>query len=1382
MADSGSERCEVIDQLAEEFAARYRRGERPALQEYLDRYPELAGDIRALFPALVQMEQVKEDRREPAAAATPVPVQQIGDYRLLREVGRGGMGVVYEAEQVSLGRRVALKVLPLHAGGDGKALERFRREARAAAQLHHTNIVPVHEVGQHGDVCFYAMQFIPGQSLDQIIDELHRLRSRPPGQECEAAARAGVDQLAQSLLSGRFQVEAPAITPAAPSGAPDPLAAATECYGPTPAAIADASSPDASETTASAVFPGQTGLSGVRTDRQHYYRSVARIGLQASQALAHAHARGIIHRDIKPSNLLLDTAGVVWITDFGLAKTQDAALTTTGDIVGTLRYMAPERFRGEGDERADIYGLGLTLYELLALRAAFEAHNRLRLIDRIKNEEPAGPRTVDPRIPRDLETIVLKAMHKEAAQRYRSAEEMAEDLRRFLADEPIRARRTSSLARLRLWGRRHPALAGLVILLVLVAVGSTAAAFYLRATLAATEKAEREGQHKLWLAYLNQAQARRMSRQPGQHFASLQAIREALALPVPPGRSRDELRTEAIAALCLTDLELDHEGRTTTLSVVKGLMDPAFDPAFQRYAVLDWDGKVRLFRLSDDRELLELQGGGMVTEYGALEFSPDGRFLHQRYQVSGGSRSRLWDLDSPQRGTVLAEDPWGLAFRPDGREIAALYPDQTVRFFDPAASLRERRRFPIALLPKCRLRWNPRLPQLLVASPSSLELLNVDTGAVAAVGPKLPGGYAWVDWHPEGRLLAVCGEQDHTIYLWDVAAGRLALPPLEGHKESGTVMRFNRAGDRLLSTDWSSAWHLWDTRSGQLLMTAPIEGVFLHFSPDDRLVGSGWAGKIRTYRFRRGAEVRTVVHPGSNKQRKGYTCYGDSGVPWMWADNHLAAFRTDDGVALVDVARGEEVGLLPLPGNSPLGFDPEGALWTVGPAGLLRWPVAADPKSGQRRYGPPQRKEGPINNDRIGSSADMGVVAAPAPPRLDGPGVAAKEGGGVVFHREGKRLLRLEPEDGVIICAVSPDGRWVATASHALRQRAGAKVWDAHTGRHVQDLPVGGVGLIQFSPDGKWLLTTFGGCRLWAVGTWEEGPRPGGESLNRNGAFSRDGKLLALGDAPGVVRLVVTDTGAEVVRLTAPEQVRLLPCCFTPDGTQLLALGYETGAVYVFDLRAIRAGLAELDLDWDVPPLPAAPASPPKPLSIHLDLGDVLQRLKADALVGQAAQHSANKEHAKALAALRQAVQVAPSHSLAHNNLAWLLLTGPRKLRDPAQALVQARQAVELEPDQSTYHNTLGVALYRTGQFAEAIPVLERSLAAGKGQTDAFDLFFLAMCHQRRGDAARAKECLAASQRWFQEHKDKLPAAWIQELSAFQAEAEAVLAERRGQP
>jgi serine/threonine protein kinase/outer membrane murein-binding lipoprotein Lpp len=537
MSNSESEHYDLLDRLAEEFAERFRRGERPALKEYTDRYPELADDIRELFPAMVKVEQAEglrhgEDiENTPARNALP---KQIGDYRILRELGRGGMGVVYEAEQVSLGRRVALKVLPRQASGDRMIRERFRREARAAARLHHTNIVPVFEVGQDGDVRFYAMQFIEGQGLDLVIAELRRLRdpSRPepkiraasesqpitPHGENPNGGKGGrikgdefeVSLVVRSILNGRFDAgdwlpERPhasnsnlastvrrGLTTQAGTGVErrpvesDPARKATEldstpggdtidsaqAYRPAPALSSTNSS-------GSAILPGGTQLSSVESGHHKLFRSLAQIGRQVAAGLAYAHARGIVHRDIKPSNLLLDTEGVVWITDFGLAKGDDEELTQSGDILGTIRYMAPERFRGEGNARADVYALGLTLYELLTLRPGFESAGRLSMIEQIKSEEPLRPRAIDPRIPRDLETIVLKAIEKDPKARYQSADAMGEDLQRFLADEPIRARQVGTMERYWRLARRNPEIAGLgaaLIGVLMLATGVSLAA------------------------------------------------------------------------------------------------------------------------------------------------------------------------------------------------------------------------------------------------------------------------------------------------------------------------------------------------------------------------------------------------------------------------------------------------------------------------------------------------------------------------------------------------------------------------------------------------------------------------------------------------------------------------------------------------------------------------------------------------------------------------------------------------------------------------------------------------------------------------------------------------------------------------------------------
>ncbi|HEV3340145.1 MAG TPA: serine/threonine-protein kinase [Pirellulales bacterium] len=445
-----------VELLADEFLARHKRGEKPTIKEYCDRHPDLAGEIRDVFEAVLMVEDLKPAADDVSGSfGDSVPVdgkrlEYVGDYRILCEIGRGGMGVVYEAEQQALGRRVALKVLPRTSTGDGSAQIRFQREAKAAARMHHTNIVPVFDVGQDGEYLYYAMQLIHGQGLDLVIDDLKRLRAQSLA--VPATARGAQDRsIAASLVAGQFEKENLA--------APGDDAGATATY--------EASAPS------SAMLPGQSDITTATTNRNAYFRSVAQIGVQTAAALSYAHSRGIIHRDIKPGNLILDTTGNVWVTDFGLAKTGDSAMTHTGDILGTIRYMSPERFRGQCDVRADVYALGMTLYEMLTLKAAYASGDRLKLIELIRHSEATSPRSLDARIPRDLETIVTKAIDKDPKRRYQSADEMGEDLQRFVNDEPIKARRIGSTERFGRWCRRNPVVASLTAtVLVLMAAGT----------------------------------------------------------------------------------------------------------------------------------------------------------------------------------------------------------------------------------------------------------------------------------------------------------------------------------------------------------------------------------------------------------------------------------------------------------------------------------------------------------------------------------------------------------------------------------------------------------------------------------------------------------------------------------------------------------------------------------------------------------------------------------------------------------------------------------------------------------------------------------------------------------------------------------------------
>jgi serine/threonine protein kinase/tetratricopeptide (TPR) repeat protein len=498
---------DTIEQLAEEWRDRLRRGERFEADEYIARCPHLADEIRDLFDAVVMIEELKPSVGDLTGAFTgnlgavdgAPRLERLGDFRILREVGRGGMGVVYEAEQESLGRRVALKVLPAQALADRQQHKRFQREARATARLHHTNIVPVYGVGEHDGMAYYVMQFIQGAPLDQVLAELKRLRKAKstattkqptpqagaskapttnPNQPGADGAAAGV---ARSLMTGIFSPADSSKDKNGSSGQQSSLVRQPASGG-----SGSSSGVDGSGTVSqsSVRMPGQAGHLPMADSGRHYYQSVAGIGLQVAEALEFANSQGIIHRDIKPSNLLLDNHGTVWVTDFGLAKALADAenLTHTGDIVGTLRYMAPERFTGHADARGDIYSLGLTLYELLVQEPAFGETDRNRLIHQVTHDDLVPPRKRNPEIPRDLETIVLKACDREPRRRYATAGAMADDLKRFLGDRPIAARRVSTVERLWRWCRRNPSQAGLVagvlLLLMVIAVGASVAAVH----------------------------------------------------------------------------------------------------------------------------------------------------------------------------------------------------------------------------------------------------------------------------------------------------------------------------------------------------------------------------------------------------------------------------------------------------------------------------------------------------------------------------------------------------------------------------------------------------------------------------------------------------------------------------------------------------------------------------------------------------------------------------------------------------------------------------------------------------------------------------------------------------------------------------------------
>jgi eukaryotic-like serine/threonine-protein kinase len=440
-----------VTRAVEEYLNALKDGRRPERGEFLARHPEIAGVLAECLDGLEFIRAAASELPRPAAdpagpgvepPAGSQPTTPLGDFRILREVGRGGMGVVYQAEQLSLGRRVALKVLPFAAALDARQLQRFKIEAQAAASLHHPNIVPVHAIGCDRGVHYYAMQFIEGQTVAAAVQGLREAA----GMETDSTSE-----------------------------------------GP----VAHGSGASVSPAEAAETRPALAALSTERSTRsREYFRTAARLGVQAAEALEHAHRSGVVHRDIKPANLLLDAAGHLWVTDFGLAHVQgDPRLTVTGDLVGTLRYMSPEQAlpgRGVVDHRTDVYALGVTLYELLTLTPAVGGRDRREVLHRLATQDPCPPRRLNPAIPADLQTIVLKAAAKEPGERFATAQELADDLRRFLADQPIRARKPSLANRAAKWARRHRP----VVAAAAVAVVAAVVALAVSAVLISRERAD----------------------------------------------------------------------------------------------------------------------------------------------------------------------------------------------------------------------------------------------------------------------------------------------------------------------------------------------------------------------------------------------------------------------------------------------------------------------------------------------------------------------------------------------------------------------------------------------------------------------------------------------------------------------------------------------------------------------------------------------------------------------------------------------------------------------------------------------------------------------------------------------------------------------------
>lgn len=815
-----------------------------------------------------------------------------------------------------------------------------------------------------------------------------------------------------------------------------------------------------------------TAIAGGWYPDTQFWRSVAQIGVQAAEALQYAASQGIIHRDIKPSNLLLDPNMTVWITDFGLAKAASSDdLTMTGELVGTLRYLSPERLQGESGIQGDIYSLGATLYELVTLQPPFRDAEQAVLVQQIANTEPLRPRKVNPSIPRDLETIIVKAMAKDAQDRYASAGELAADLQCYLEDRPIAARRATPVERFSRWCRRNPSIAILTItlfaVLVAVAAGTSSTAVWLdyknKIAHAAEERAidaDASRRRELFRVQLARAQETAARGGPGQRLDGLQAIRAALAaLPsdeLTPDRM-SELIDAAIPCLARSDAR-----ELFRFADARNAPDrPTVDPQFEHVAFGSPDGASTIVqRISDStsRQVLRMPKTGLAQAQSAKVprsriFSRFGRWLCESIMPTSSeeaARVFVWDLSS---GKLALE--WlppanliAIDFHPDGRHLLVAGQDGILRLFDLPAGVQVREsppRFggtPVA-------RFSSDGSMLAVAQISArvqiIDPTSWDTIAVLfEIGP--PRAIAW---NPRDSTLIV-GTTAGRLYQWDhvVRSGRFLAG---GH--TGRIVNLEYSSDgRMLWSVGDEATQVRKLQGEQVLLTLPGGSAL---SSDGRRVMADDGKDLVFHELIVAPSYRRIVRSAEAAE------FSPDGK-WMLVSGAA-------GVQMHSAGELDLFGDLQLDGCGPVTFAPDGnEVITFGMfSHAWRWPLV----DGDRpRIGPPQP---------VVRGAFLPKDAAELQPQHEGCHAAYsgdrryvaladfRNGCVLVADAMGntRELAKLQWATRV---AVSPDGHWIAGCAFlgALSQWA-AKVWDAADGRTVLDLP-GHSGAV-FSPDGRWL-------------------------------------------------------------------------------------------------------------------------------------------------------------------------------------------------------------------------------------------------------------------------------------------------------------------------
>ena len=1091
------ERLARVDEIVTAAVAEAREGQPIDVDAVAAAHPDLSGDLRRAFRGVHKLERAVQFREDEAERAI-VP-GSIGPYQVLRELGRGGMGIVYEAEDASLGRTVAIKLLPRSFSRNHGLVERFQREARAAARLEHSNVVPVFRVEEAEGQHFIVMKLVDGHGLDALLGfyadgtTSFERGASPSDSDSHLSVRRIAEELAVKRL-GAFE----------------------------------SSSDAALDAETDLPLPDVTPTLG-----RLYYRNVARVGLSCASALGYAHGRGVLHRDIKPGNILVDKRGHVWITDFGLAKLDEADdLTREGDFIGTLRYTSPEQFQGHAEARSDVYGLGLVLYELLTQRRALQSDSRAELVNEVLYQVPTSPDLVRPGVPQDLARIVMKAIAKLPEQRYRTAEAMAEDLRAFLEGKPIAARLPSAMYLTRLAYHRNRTLFGAIaVLLGALLVGA--------------------------LLYVQQLQSSKRAE------ASL-AYRANLAAAAASVRNAETPTAFQRLGDCPPELrgwEWDHLAQSAdqSLRTLARVGEPIEAVAYHGDTlVISHRRGITVFEGDTQRSIKT--PGSILDPPEVLASAPtkDGGWLAFHF------RTGLWRL--PAEGWAAgtnpnAEDMAATGIRRAGSipmtVISALMPEDevaisashlgAVQWIDTAQMTVERS-FETNLRGLNAIAFD-RDSETLFAAMNDGRLAEVDMsdGSIETVLTTHAALQA-VALAPDGETLAV-GGSNHSIYLAD-RIGRRVLLELVGHGDEINALAFSPDGELLASAARDKTLRIWSTKTGQLLQTLrghSRSAKSITFRPDGQRIvtGSGagvvkeWAVGIAGGRTQRSPHLADVVAAGFSAAGDRFATGGREGTVRIY----------DADSARLDVlCVGHESEL-----NGLVWHGDDRRMTSVDRKGSVRcWDTASGSMIWEYRL------YGVVAEPIVSRNGQVVFVAD-----FDGHVVALSAATGTVLrskHHEGLGFsaMALGPGESTLY-AGTLEGELLSLDPETFELVASAK-------RHAER-----ISAIRITPDEATIVTgSFDRSLAWGkVGTLTSQQRIelGGE---RNSwftdaigdvAISPDGRLIAVASHSGLVRLVAADTGDIVLDLAGHKQwVRRVK--FSPDGRTLLS----TDSRFVFRL------------------------------------------------------------------------------------------------------------------------------------------------------------------------------------------------------------------------